>query len=263
MSNSFVKGSLLPDEKILATAKFHPIKNWIFPIFFIIPLLIMNIAHTCFGDDIFDYPRKCGEWLTYESNTNPSAYEEWDYYSWEGDYEGNMVRGFKRHNILDKDPFNGLTHKTLEETSLPNMSANKFRAMICGISNNGVIKEHESNCVKVGPWMQLSIVLFWIISIAFVYFVYRFCRWVNSKDEFVITNKRVVAKVGVIRRVAFELHNEQMESIEIRQGIIGRILNFGTLMPCGIGASKVRIPFVVNPFEFRQHFHDLKKPQNS
>ena len=174
-----------------------------------------------------------------------------------------MVRGFKRHNILDKDPFNGLTRKTLEETSLPNMSANKFRAMICGISNNGVIKEHESNCVKVGPWMQLSIVLFWIISIAFVYFVYRFCRWVNSKDEFVITNKRVVAKVGVIRRVAFELHNEQMESIEIRQGIIGRILNYGTLMPCGVGASKVRIPFVVNPFEFRQHFYDLKTPQNN
>lgn len=88
-------------------------------------------------------------------------------------------------------------------------------------------------------------------------------RWMSKYDEFVITNKRVVAKAGVIRRVAFELQSEQVESIEIYQGVFGRILNYGTLMPCGIGASKVRIGFVVNPFEFRQHFYDLKKPQNN
>lgn len=87
-------------------------------------------------------------------------------------------------------------------------------------------------------------------------------KYLAKFDEFVITNKRVVAKVGLIRRVAFELHSEQVESIEISQGILGRILNYGTLMPCGVGASKVRIQYVINPFEIRQHFYDLKKPQN-
>ena len=87
--------------------------------------------------------------------------------------------------------------------------------------------------------------------------------WSCKYDEFAITNKRIVVKVGVIRRVAFELQSEQVESIEIHQGILGRILNYGTLMPRGIGASKVRIPFVVNPFEFRQHFYELKNPQTN
>lgn len=72
-----------------------------------------------------------------------------------------------------------------------------------------------------------------------------------------------MAKVGLIRRVAFELLSEQVESIEISQGILGRILNYGTLMPCWVGASKVRIQYVINPFEIRQHFYDLKRPQNS
>lgn len=87
------------------------------------------------------------------------------------------------------------------------------------------------------------------------------CKGLSKFDEFAITNLRVVAKVGVISRIAFELHNEQVESIEIQQSIFGRIFGYGTLIPGGVGASKVRIRFVKDPFELRQHFYDLKKGQ--
>ena len=118
--------------------------------------------------------------------------------------------------------------------------------------------------IAQGDMGELIVLLLGIsATIGSIICAYRFSKWLFAFDEFAITSKRVIAKVGVIRRIAFELQNEQIESIEIHQGIIGRILNYGTLMPCGIGASKVRIPFVVSPFEFRQYFYDLKKPQNS
>ncbi len=100
-----------------------------------------------------------------------------------------------------------------------------------------------------------------IICIAITLILYYFNKWLNKYDEFVITNLRVVAKVGVIRRVAFELLNEQVESIGISQGIMGRIFGYGTLIIGGVGASKVRIRFVKDPFEIRQHFYNLKKGQ--
>ncbi len=77
-------------------------------------------------------------------------------------------------------------------------------------------------------------------------------------QEFAITNKRVIAYYGFIRRAAFELKIEQVESITIYQGLFGRLFGFGTVQVCGIGASKAAVRFVEDPFEFRQHFFELQ-----
>lgn len=77
-------------------------------------------------------------------------------------------------------------------------------------------------------------------------------------QEFAITNKRVIAYYGFIRRAAFELKIEQVESITIYQSLFGRWFGFGTVQVCGIGASKAAVRFVEDPFEFRQHFFDLQ-----
>lgn len=108
---------------------------------------------------------------------------------------------------------------------------------------------------------QDETLFFSIICLILAPISYFICKGLSKYDEFAITNLRVVAKVGVISRIAFELHNEQVESIEIQQGIFGRIFGYGTLIPGGVGASKVRIRFVKDPFELRQHFYDLKKRQ--
>lgn len=104
---------------------------------------------------------------------------------------------------------------------------------------------------------------FSIVCLVLAPISYFICKGLSKYEEFVITNFRVIAKVGVVRRIAFELHNDQVESIEIRQGIFGRIFGYGTLIPGGVGASKVRIRFVKDPFELRQHFYDIKKGQQA
>ena len=102
-----------------------------------------------------------------------------------------------------------------------------------------------------------------ILCLIFAPLSYYIGKWLAKFDEFAITNLRVVAKVGVIRSIAFELHNEKVESIGVSQGILGRIFGYGTLIPGGVGASKVRIRFVKDPFELRQHFYDIKKGQQA
>ncbi len=43
-------------------------------------------------------------------------------------------------------------------------------------------------------------------------------------DEFVITNKRVIIKTGLISRRTFEMYHTKIESVNVDQGILGRIL---------------------------------------
>lgn len=102
-----------------------------------------------------------------------------------------------------------------------------------------------------GGWHVLICLLLTIV-------VYYVCKWVNKYDEFVITNKRVIAYYGFIWRAAFELKIDQLESITIYQGLFARLFGFGMVKVCGIGASKAKVHFVKDPFEFRQHFFDLK-----
>ncbi len=81
---------------------------------------------------------------------------------------------------------------------------------------------------------------------------------------FVITNKRVIAYYGLLIWVSFELKIEKVESITIYQGLFGRIFKCGRVRVCGVGASKVMVPFIKRPFEFRQHFFDIQySNQNS
>lgn len=76
-------------------------------------------------------------------------------------------------------------------------------------------------------------------------------------SEFTITNKRIIVKYGIFIKIAFELKVEKLESVIIYQGLFGRLFDYGAIQLCGTGASKVRVGFIKNPFEFRQHFFNL------
>lgn len=97
-----------------------------------------------------------------------------------------------------------------------------------------------------------------LILILILTLVVVLAKKVIQSQEFVITNKRVIAYYGFIRRVSFELKIEQVESITIYQSLFDRWCGCGTVRVCGVGASKATVHFVKNPFEFRQHFFDLQ-----
>lgn len=69
--------------------------------------------------------------------------------------------------------------------------------------------------------------------------------------ELALTNKRVIAKTGFIRRNTIELRLEKVEGLMVNQGIFGRVLNYGSVLVSGTGGIKAPIPFISNPTQFR------------
>jgi uncharacterized membrane protein YdbT with pleckstrin-like domain len=95
----------------------------------------------------------------------------------------------------------------------------------------------------------------WIagMAIAIVGFVLLLPPWIKaSSSEFAITNKRVLIKVGLIRRHSLELLLQKVEGIGVDQGVLGRILGYGTITVSGVGGTKETFQMISNPLEFRR-----------
>lgn len=71
-------------------------------------------------------------------------------------------------------------------------------------------------------------------------------------SEYGITNKRVLMKVGLIRRNSLEIMLRKIESIHVIQSIPGRILNYGVVIICGTGGSKDLFRHIPDPLSFRK-----------
>ena len=56
-------------------------------------------------------------------------------------------------------------------------------------------------------------------------------------SEFVATNKRVMGKKGLLGRTSNEIINTQIASIHVKQSLMGRILNYGTLVITSTGGT--------------------------
>lgn len=81
--------------------------------------------------------------------------------------------------------------------------------------------------------------------------------------ELAITNKRVIAKFGLISRSTVEINLQKIESIQVRQGIIGRIFNYGSIVVSGAGNPQAPIPGISSPLQFRRAFVDTQENNNS
>jgi uncharacterized membrane protein YdbT with pleckstrin-like domain len=77
-----------------------------------------------------------------------------------------------------------------------------------------------------------------------------FHRWTTETD---VTNLRVVHKTGFIKRRTFEMSLDKVESVDVNQSILGRILNYGSVTVRGVGEGAETIDMIASPLEFRSH----------
>jgi uncharacterized membrane protein YdbT with pleckstrin-like domain len=75
-----------------------------------------------------------------------------------------------------------------------------------------------------------------------------FHRWTTETD---VTNLRVVHKAGFIRRRTFEMSLDKVESVDVNQSILGRILNYGDVTILGVGEGRETIATIASPLAFR------------
>ena len=74
----------------------------------------------------------------------------------------------------------------------------------------------------------------------------------RMSTELAVTNKRVIAKFGLVSRRTIELNLAKLESIRVDQTVAGRLFNYGSILLVGTGASLEPIPFIAAPIAFRQ-----------
>ena len=75
--------------------------------------------------------------------------------------------------------------------------------------------------------------------------------------EFAVTNRRVIAKTGFIRRHTLEMLLPKIESVAVRQTILGRILNFGTVTVTGTGGTKENFRAILEPIAVRKKLNQI------
>ena len=75
-------------------------------------------------------------------------------------------------------------------------------------------------------------------------------------SEFVITNKRIIIKTGIISRQTLEMNLNKIESVNVDQGILGRILGYGTITIIGTGGTRESFHDISSPLLFRRKFQE-------
>lgn len=94
-------------------------------------------------------------------------------------------------------------------------------------------------------WLALGLLVLGAIP-----FVVTFITYTSS--EYAVTDKRVIIKVGFIKRRTLETMLGKVEGIGVEQGIVGRLLGFGTITVTGTGGTKEPFPNIARPLEFRR-----------
>lgn len=69
--------------------------------------------------------------------------------------------------------------------------------------------------------------------------------------EIAVTSKRVIYKTGIVRRITSEISVEKIETVLVEQSILGRVLNFGTVIIRGTGGGLEPVRNIDDPLTFR------------
>jgi len=109
---------------------------------------------------------------------------------------------------------------------------------------------------RVSWWSQFGLILLGIVTLVVVIGIgFLIAAWVRVRStEIAITNRRVIAKFGFIKRHTVEINLEKVEALRVEQGFWGRFLNYGTIFVSGAGTSVAPFPDIADPLVFRRKF---------
>jgi uncharacterized membrane protein YdbT with pleckstrin-like domain len=75
----------------------------------------------------------------------------------------------------------------------------------------------------------------------------------RASTELAVTDRRVIYKSGVFSRHTLEMNRSKVESVDVDQSLLGRVLGFGTIVVRGTGGSLEPIRMISDPLTFRSH----------
>jgi uncharacterized membrane protein YdbT with pleckstrin-like domain len=75
----------------------------------------------------------------------------------------------------------------------------------------------------------------------------------RASTELAVTDRRLIYKSGVLARHTLEMNRGKVESVDVDQSLLGRLVGFGTIIVRGTGGSLEPIRMISDPLTFRSH----------
>ena len=120
--------------------------------------------------------------------------------------------------------------------------------------------ERIFHMARISLWSLAPLILLGIVTLpigvglfvlGMVYVRYR-------STEIAVTNRRIVVKLGFISRRTVEINITKIESVQVAQGILGRLFDFGTLVIAGTGTTHEPLQGIGDPIGFRRACMDAQ-----
>jgi uncharacterized membrane protein YdbT with pleckstrin-like domain len=118
-----------------------------------------------------------------------------------------------------------------------------------------LFKLHWVTRIPLALWLLLGIPT---LGITLVIALYEYLRIRHIEQG--VTNKRVIFKTGIISRKSEEMKLTSIETVEIDQGIFGRIFGFGNVKVSGRGTSDVLFRTVADPMAVKRAIESISHP---
>lgn len=120
----------------------------------------------------------------------------------------------------------------------------------------------------MGPVLLLCLALYLgvqfvqIQSISFLFagfaFIWLIMTWINYHfSSLTIKKRQVILRTGMLVRKTTDIPLTKIESIDIRQSIMGSILRYGTLLITGTGGTKHTVGYLDRPLTCRRYIEQL------
>jgi uncharacterized membrane protein YdbT with pleckstrin-like domain len=84
---------------------------------------------------------------------------------------------------------------------------------------------------------------------ALILLVPEWLQWWTT--EIAVTNHRIIYKTGFISRNTVEMHMDKVESVDVDQSILGRMLDYGDVTVRGTGSGFEPLRRIARPIELR------------
>jgi len=106
--------------------------------------------------------------------------------------------------------------------------------------------------------VRIPMVIWLLLVITLPLAIYEYLRVKHT--ELGLTNKRVISKTGIISRRSEEMKLGSIETVEIDQGVMGRILGYGNIRVSGRGISDVVLAHVADPMAVKRAIESISHP---
>jgi|SRR5277367_5837633 len=116
-----------------------------------------------------------------------------------------------------------------------------------------------SNGHAAGAMMGISMGV--VLLLALAVFLWPFLA--RKRTELAITNKRLIAKFGLLSTQSIEIRLGKIESVRVKQGLLGRILSYGDIVVTGTGSTFDPIRNIANPLAFRTALNQAMDPTDA